>query len=332
MKLLDIFRKKHHLGLLGKDPYDSRDYQLASIQKETTSLPDTFDLREKMTSVENQHYGSCTANMADGLKEFLDSKEYNKEIKLSQKFIYHNTKKISGLWGMEGDYLRNALLSVCKYGAPLEKTYPDIKRSNWEEYAKEEPSNDAYKEAEKYKGSTFWSVGKTLDNFRQAIFQQKAPIGFGMMWYSSYNKPDNDGKLPLPDKQVGGHALVAVGWDNEKLWVRNSWGVKWGLNGYFYIPFSEFTKHDFWDAWCLTDIIEIPGKVTGWAAEKYLTEISAKFHPGDIITPTTGLNLREKPTINSNKITLMKPGQELKVLEKNSVKANGYNWWPVKIK
>ena len=44
---------------------------------------------------------------------------------------------------------------------------------------------------------------------------------------------DNEGK------QVGGHAIEIVGWgeqDNIQYWlIKNSWGTKWGINGYFKI-------------------------------------------------------------------------------------------------
>lgn len=324
-------RNKEQLGCLGPDPWDGRDFLLSTIQPEIVALPDVFELIGRMTSVQKQYYGSCTSHMADGLKEFLDSREYHKKIKLSQRFIYHNTKKISGLWNIQGDYLRNALLSVCKYGAPLEQTYPDIPKNNWEEYVKEEPSLEAYEEAKKYIGDTCWSVGKTLENFRQAIFQQKAPVGFGMMWYESYRKITSDGKLPLPGgKELGGHAIDAVDWINEKLRIRNSWGSNWGNNGYFYIPFNEFSKHTIWDAWVLTDIKK-PEEITGWCAERYLKELSLRFHRGDIITPICNLNLREKPTTSSRKIILLKPDQELEVIEGN-VQGGNYKWWKVRIK
>jgi hypothetical protein len=39
--------------------------------------------------------------------------------------------------------------------------------------------------------------------------------------------------------QVGGHAIELVGWGNRNCvdyWiVKNSWGVEWGMNGYFYM-------------------------------------------------------------------------------------------------
>jgi C1A family cysteine protease len=48
--------------------------------------------------------------------------------------------------------------------------------------------------------------------------------------------------MPQPDeKTVGGHAVMAVGYDdyNERFIVRNSWDPKWGLKGYFTMPYES---------------------------------------------------------------------------------------------
>ena len=320
-------RNKYQLGCLAPDPVDPRDYLLSNIQKEKVGLPETYDLRDKMTSVERQIFGSCVANATDGVKEYQESQQYYKPIKLSQKFIYVNMKKISGLYHIQGDYIKNGLKSVCKYGVCLEKTFPDIRKNTWEEYVRDEPSQKAYQEAEKYKGKTYWSVGRTLNNFKQAIYQQKSPVIFSMMWYKSYNKPNADGKLPLPDKKADGHAVVCCGWDKDKLWVRNSWGTKYGKNGYFYIPFNEFDKHQIWSAWILLD----KSKSKGWAAGRYLKRIEAPdgFVKGERVVPTVRLNLRDNPGLTSNKIKVLKPNQKLEILE-GGQNLHDYTWYRIK--
>ena len=52
---------------------------------------------------------------------------------------------------------------------------------------------------------------------------------------------------------IGGHAAVAgIGYDDSRQWfiVRNSWGRKWGMNGYFTLPYAYLTDEtlasDFW--------------------------------------------------------------------------------------
>ncbi len=54
------------------------------------------------------------------------------------------------------------------------------------------------------------------------------------------------------EKVLGGHAVMAVGYDDnrEAVIVRNSWGKEWGDKGYFYMPYAYITNShlcdDFW--------------------------------------------------------------------------------------
>jgi C1A family cysteine protease len=54
------------------------------------------------------------------------------------------------------------------------------------------------------------------------------------------------------EKTVGGHAVMAVGYDDatREFLVRNSWGTDWGLEGYFKIPYAYLLSpklaSDFW--------------------------------------------------------------------------------------
>ena len=60
--------------------------------------------------------------------------------------------------------------------------------------------------------------------------------------------------MPTPGERVlGDHAVVAVGYDDStnRLIVRNSWGKKFGLGGYFTMPYAYLLKEDlsadFWN-------------------------------------------------------------------------------------
>jgi C1A family cysteine protease len=63
------------------------------------------------------------------------------------------------------------------------------------------------------------------------------------------------GILGMPkfsEQRVGGHAVLAVGYDDSKrtFLIRNSWGANWGKKGYFTIPYAYLTSpklaSDFW--------------------------------------------------------------------------------------
>jgi hypothetical protein len=63
------------------------------------------------------------------------------------------------------------------------------------------------------------------------------------------------GIVPMPaskEKVLGGHAVLAVGYDDssQRFTVRNSWGPGWGMGGYCTMPYAYLTDSnladDFW--------------------------------------------------------------------------------------
>jgi C1A family cysteine protease len=83
------------------------------------------------------------------------------------------------------------------------------------------------------------------------------PFVFGFTVYDSFESPavakSSHAPMPAPGEAViGGHAVMAVGFDDSKQWfiVRNSWGTTWGLKGYFTLPYAYVTDphlaDDFW--------------------------------------------------------------------------------------
>ncbi len=330
------FLKKNKIeefGLLGPNYKDVRDFQLTELQPESVELPEEFCFKDKMTSIQRQNWGTCYSHSIDAPAEYLNSREYGRQIKLSQKFICYNTKKISGLWNIQGDYLRNACKSVCQFGAPLEEDWPDVRRNSWLEYIKDEPPAEIYKKAEKYKGKTFWAVETILEKLKQACFQNKEPLAIGARWYKNY-KPTPDGRMPPPDLShpVGGHAFTYVGFTRNKQWFRNSWGTNFGLNGYYYIPDEEFGYHQFWNAEVLLDV-EIPENLLeGWVATNYLRLASTpKFREKDIVLPTVNLRLRSHPTIYSSIVKLLTPDNKVEIIGEEVIKANNYKWQKVRL-
>jgi C1A family cysteine protease len=95
------------------------------------------------------------------------------------------------------------------------------------------------------------------------------PSMFGFTVYNSYVQANTTGKIPFPttgDKIVGGHAIVAVGFDDSikiknanpgavettgALLIRNSWGTGWGAAGYGWLPYDYVLKGLATDWWSL---------------------------------------------------------------------------------
>jgi C1A family cysteine protease len=80
---------------------------------------------------------------------------------------------------------------------------------------------------------------------------------FGFSVYESFESATvaKSGVLNMPkpgERQVGGHAVCAVGYDDaaKRVLVRNSWGPAWGKKGYFTMPYDYVANRnlsdDFW--------------------------------------------------------------------------------------
>lgn len=250
-----MIKPKKLTGLLGKDLKDKRDYLLSSAQPVGVALPDTFMLKDEQSPVQDQNgYGICYAMAGTGIAEYWNSKEYNHFINLSERFVAHYTKVISGQWDTQGDYFKNAVKAICDYGLCLETEWKNDFSLSWNDFIKIEPPIDIIEKAKEFKGKTYWRVDASVENIKQAIFQNKTPVLIGMNWFNSYFSTPIDGQLPLPSGKQSGHAVICVGWDMDNLWFKNSWSSNWGNQGYFYIPINEWDKHDIWDVWILLDL------------------------------------------------------------------------------
>ena len=83
---------------------------------------------------------------------------------------------------------------------------------------------------------------------------QGYPFVFGFSVYDSFltDTVAQTGLVPMPgllEAQSGGHAVLAVGYDQKRrqFLVRNSWSNAWGLGGYCWMPFEYLSDPDLSD-------------------------------------------------------------------------------------
>lgn len=157
----------------------------------------------------------------------------------SRLFIYYNEREIEGTIDSDsGAMLRDGIKSVAKQGAYKEKTWPyEIDRF------RDKPPNPAYDEAEKHQAIRYQRLTQALNQFKGCL-ADGFPFVFGFVVFESFETQEvaKTGHAPIPranEKQLGGHAVMAVGYDETRQWlvVRNSWGTKWGMRGYFTLPY-----------------------------------------------------------------------------------------------
>jgi len=234
------------------DRPDHRDKLYSAIAAPPKVLPSKVDLRAGCSPVENQgQLGSCTANALVGNLEFLENKAGRTATDLSRLFIYYNERAMEGTVDSDsGAAIRDGVKSLVKLGVCSEKSWP----YNIAKFT-QKPSAACFKEAATHEVTSYHRI-LSLQEMRQCL-AEGYPFVFGFTVYSAFESKAvaKTGALNLPkpsEKDLGGHAVCAVGYDDtaKRVLVRNSWGADWGMGGYFTMPYDYISNNnladDFW--------------------------------------------------------------------------------------
>ena len=230
---------------------DWRDRKYTAPPSVLAALPPRVDLRPACPPVYDQgDLGSCTAQAIAGAVQFdLLKQKQPDAFTPSRLFIYYNERLIEGTVDEDsGAMLRDGIKTVAKAGAAHEQLWPYVISK-----FRSRPSVVAYADAEQHQALLDQRLTPTEDQLKGCL-ASGFPFVFGFAVYESFESPKvaRTGEVPLPkpdETMLGGHAVLAVGYDNpnRRFIVRNSWGTGWGLDGYFTMPFEYLTDHDLSD-------------------------------------------------------------------------------------
>lgn len=239
--------------------------------KAAVGIPAQIDLRPWCSKVEDQGpLGSCTANAGAGVVEYFEKRAFGKYLDASRLFLYKVTRDLLGWTGDTGAYLRSTMGALVLFGIPPE-IYEPYDTSRFDE----EPSAFCYSLAHNYQIKKYFRLDPAGITRPDLLAQIKTfiaagiPSMFGFTVYSSYTQANTSGKIPFPvsgERVMGGHAIVAVGYDDNlkikntgpgatettgAFLIRNSWGTKWGDAGYGWLPYEYVLKGVAVDWWCV---------------------------------------------------------------------------------
>jgi C1A family cysteine protease len=252
--------------MLVRDVPDCRDRLYAPKTEHLgKALPQRIDLRRRCPPVQDQgRLFTCTAHAVAAAFYYELRMQKMLTIIPSRLFIYYNERVMAHERKLRHNVcLRNALKVVAKRGVCPESLWPY--RVAGRVYLRKPPIK-AFEAAAKHKIDEYSRIsneGLTREKFLRHLKRCLAdggPFVFGFRVHPSFDKPKSgklkDGMMPIPrkkdDKATGGHAVMAVGYDDRRkaVLVRNSWGTDWGVKGHFWMPYSLITNpgfaHDFW--------------------------------------------------------------------------------------
>lgn len=228
-----------------ESPPDDRDwtidalYAMAGLEP-VAAAPPSFRVPPPYPSVLNQHTTpQCVAYSHSWLKAYQDLRDTG-PANFDEGRFFQNIGGTS-----QGAVVRYALEELVDRGYPIVEVG----------------------QSALHRIQAYYAVPVTKAAIQAAIIAF-GPIELSTVWHWSWFNPRSTGVLPPPDATAGGHAIVAIGWDNRGLELVNSWGTNYGLNGHVWLPWSYIGQ--IREAWKAVDRV-----VTPPATAKYSMLIAA---------------------------------------------------------
>lgn len=237
----------------------------ASFVSKAKALPKSVDLRESWWEIGDQgDTGSCVGQAtADAVLRwhFVKRKLLKNSEKLSVRFIWMAAKETdefnsypSTFIELDGTSPKAALDIARKFGCLKDK---DLPFGSGKLYPGE--VKDLYAAASRFKIKNYFNLieGKSnkVETWKQWLAAGNGPILTRLECDDTFmNALKTKGKLDkyLASTADGGHAVAIVGYTEDRLIIRNSWGTKvWGDKGFAYASF-KYAEAAFDEAYGIT--------------------------------------------------------------------------------
>jgi C1A family cysteine protease len=213
-----------------------------------------ISLRGTQSAVKRQYdRPTCVAFAVTALHEHaydvLKCSRKTAEVDLSEEFLHYHCKKHDRLGpNSSGTTVAAASTSLAKYGQSLECYCPY--QLSLSESSIPAPTGVAYADGKTRLLPGLRCLDQSLTTIHSSLSLGK-PLVAVLDWYSNaYIAPS--GRIQMPgrnDRFLGRHAVLIVEFDEKEqadlcvITFKNSWGPKWGDNGFGYFGIDYFHAH-----------------------------------------------------------------------------------------
>ena len=209
-----------------------------------------LDLTSLMNPVRDQGSEGSTVGFAVAAAlEYQIQKQLDEQVIISPRYIYYYAQLEAGRdpHSDTGAFVRDAIKVLRTKGAVSEDSWPykpgDVKSDPPEQL----------KTAKRYKISESYQVNG-VEEVKRALQRYGPVVGGISVFASAFAYRSGIMPNPSPDDQLRGlTAICIVGYDDNKKAIkfRNSWGTRWGEEGYGYFSY-DYVEKFLTDAWVFT--------------------------------------------------------------------------------
>ena len=232
---------------------DTIDFRDRMYQASLLEVPTKIDLEEykkwKVPVLDQGKEGACTGfGLATVANYLLRRRKTEPDPKsVSPRMLYEMAKRYDEWPGenYSGSSARGAMKGWHKHGVCGEACWPH-RGKRPAQRLNDMRSADAL---QRPLGAYYRVNHKDLIALHSAMAEVGILYATGLV-HQGWYELNEEGMIPFTDLTLGGHAFAVVAYESRGFWIQNSWGEKWGKDGFALITYDDWLVNatDVWVA------------------------------------------------------------------------------------
>ena len=228
---------------------DTIDFRDRMYEPTLVEVPTFRDLKEYRTAkvpiLDQGTEGACTGYGLATVVNYLlrTRKQKPSDMAVSADMLYRLARRYDEWPGenYDGSSARGAMKGWHKHGVCSTSVWTSAKKRLTDEVSDEAVHNPL---------GAYYRV-----NHKDLVAMHCAITETGILYatanvHEGWDMVTKNGIIPLKEQMLGGHAFAIVAYDDQGLWIQNSWGESWGMEGFARISYDDWLANgtDVWVA------------------------------------------------------------------------------------